>query len=220
MLERIQLKTADNFSIAGDHYRGQKESPAVLLVHMLPRTKESWASFAEKLYGTGFGVLSIDLRGHGESDGGPEGYKNFSEEETKAGIKDIQAGIRFQKEEGHSPLFVIGSSIGANFSLQALAGDSDIRGAVLLSPGISYYGIETLPAAKKIAEHQSVMVIAARDDERKYGNAADMAQEIFNALSTSQKELRIFDTGGHGNDLFVAHSELESEIIAWVKSRI
>lgn len=220
MRKRIELRTKDGVSIIGNHYRGIKESPGVLLIHMLPRTKESWDGLAQKLLASGFGVLAIDLRGHGESEGGPEGYKNFSEEETKASIDDVKAGTRFQKEEGHNPLFVLGSSIGANLSLQALGDDADIKGAVLLSPGLSYFGIETLPVAKKITEHQAVMIIAARDDERRYRNAADMAQEIFNALSTSKKELKLFDTGGHGNDLFLNHPNLEDDIIRWFTEKL
>ena len=220
MFERIELQTKDGVRIVGNHYKGAIGSPAVLLLHMLPRTKESWVNFAQKLHAFGFGVLAIDFRGHGESQDGPEGYKNFSEEETAKSIADVKAAIRFQKEEGHSPLFVIGSSIGSNFAMQALAGDADIRGAVLLSPGISYYGVRTLPFAKKIMEHQSVMIIAARDDERQSGNAEDMAKEIFGALNTPEKELKIYDAGGHGNDLFITHPELENKIIEWLESQI
>lgn len=220
-MERIQLKTADNIIIVGNHYKAEKGSPSALLLHMMPATKESWDEFAKKLRKEGFGCVAIDLRGHGESEGGPEGYRSFSDEEHKASILDARAGIDFQKNEGHSPLFVIGASIGANLALQILAEDEKIRGAVLLSAGINYRGVETLPPANVIRKNQAVYVVAAKDDMRRNGTPAyKMAQEIFNTISSGDKKIEIFETGGHGTDLFASHPDLEERIVEWMQNKL
>jgi len=214
-VEAITLKTSDNITIVGDHYKGPEGSPGILLLHMMPSDRKSWADFANKLNEAGIGALAIDLRGHGESDGGPGGYKVFSDEEHGKSIEDVRAGFDFQKQEGHNPLFVAGASIGANLALQQLAESDGVTNAILLSPGINYRGIETLPFAKGLDSSKAVYVVAARDDDRVEG-AVSQAQEIYDAISC-RKEIKIFDSGGHGTDILDSHPEFMDELINWLK---
>ncbi|NOY35680.1 MAG: alpha/beta fold hydrolase, partial [bacterium] len=87
MIEQIKLKTDDGVEIAGDYYPASPTgAPAVVLTHMMPSTKESWREFAAGLNKAGFQCLAIDLRGHGESEGGPDGFREFSDEQHMAGI--------------------------------------------------------------------------------------------------------------------------------------
>lgn len=216
MPEKINLRTADNVNIAGDHYKGLAGSPGVLLLHMMPADKKSWAEFAKKLNKAGFGALAIDLRGHGESEGGPDGWRDFSEEEHQKSVEDVRAAVDFQISEGHSKIFLAGASIGANLALQYLAESDRVLAAVLLSAGLNYKGIETLPLVQKIDGGQGVFFIAARDDVRSGGPAEKMAQNLYDT-SNGRKKIKIFDTGGHGTDLFKAHPELKDDITNWFK---
>ena len=159
MAEQVELTTADGVTIAGTHYKAEPPGPGILLLHMMPAAKESWRGFAVKLNEVGIGVLAIDLRGHGESDGGPDGYRTFTDEEHQLSIEDVRAGVKYQKEEGHSPIFIAGASIGANLALNIIAEDPEIEGAILLSAGLDYRGVETSPAARKIRSDQSVYVV-------------------------------------------------------------
>jgi len=216
--ERIELHTADNVSIIGTHYRGEQGSPGVLLLHMLPETKESWDMFARKLQQRGFGVLAIDFRGQGESTGGPDGYHSFSEIETQKSIEDARAGFLYQKNEGHTPLFVIGASIGGNIALQLLAEREDIRAGVILSSGTNYSGIVTLPAASRLRKTQGVYFIAAKEDIRRNGvHAGVMAQELFDVVPHADKKIQIFEGKKHGVHLFEIYPELEDDMIAWLE---
>ena len=45
MLEKVTLKTYDGLTIIGDHYRILTPSAGVLLLHMMPATKESYKEF-------------------------------------------------------------------------------------------------------------------------------------------------------------------------------
>lgn len=219
--ERVELKTADGVVIVGSHYPGGQGSPGILLLHMLPETKESWDGFAKKLQSKGFGVLTIDFRGHGESQGGPDGYKAFSEDETKKSIEDARAGFLFQKNEGHAPLFVLGASIGANFALQLLAEEESLRGGVIMSAGTNYAGVLTLPSASRIRAAQGVYFIAAKGDIRRNGiSAGIMAQELFDAVPSKDKAINIFESGEHGIHLFQSYPGLEASIIAWLEKHL
>lgn len=220
MAERIELTTSDGMMIAGAHYKVEPPGAGILLLHMMPAAKESWRGLAAKLTEAEIGALAIDLRGHGESDGGPDGWRTFTAAEHQMSTADVEAGVKFQKEEGHSPLFVAGASIGANLALNILAEDPEIEGAILLSAGLNYRGVETLPAAKKIRKDQSVYVVAAKDDEMKSGNCGKAAEEIFAALSTDKKKLEIFDVGGHGTNIFWKHPDLMDRLVRWLQELI
>jgi pimeloyl-ACP methyl ester carboxylesterase len=47
---------------------GNQTTPTVILLHMLGKDRSTWSNFASTLsQKEGYAVLSIDLRGHGES---------------------------------------------------------------------------------------------------------------------------------------------------------
>jgi len=154
------------------------------------------------------------LRGHGESDGGPDGFRGFSDEAHQKSIMDVRAAVDFQISEGHSKIFLAGASIGANLALLELSESGLISSAVLLSAGLNYRGVETLPLAGRVRPEQGVFFVAAKDDRVK--GADEMAQNLYDG-SSGLKEIKIFESGGHGTDLFGAHPDLMDEIIRWFK---
>ncbi|MEK9183679.1 MAG: alpha/beta fold hydrolase, partial [Patescibacteria group bacterium] len=97
----ITLKTSDNIEIVGDYYAAlAKNAPAAIFIHMIPTTRESWKIFAKKLNEEGFHCLAIDLRGHGDSRGGPNGFQNFSDENHQESINDIKSAVDYFVKKG------------------------------------------------------------------------------------------------------------------------
>lgn len=218
MLQKINLKTSDNTNIAGDYYPVKEQNaPAAVLLHMMPATKESWRDFAEKLNKNGFQALAIDLRGHGESDGGPNGFQKFSDREHQTSIKDVEAAVDFFTVQGLplEKIFLIGASIGANLALQFQSEHPEIKKSVLLSPGLNYRSIETEPAAGKITGNQAVFLAAGGEND-KY--STETTQKLFNMLKSKNKELKILKNAGHGMDILKKEPPLANEIILWVQS--
>ena len=66
----VRLAT-DELSLAGDAY-GSPDDPPVVLFHGGGQTRHSWRHTAEQLGGSGWYAVSVDLRGHGESDWSPD----------------------------------------------------------------------------------------------------------------------------------------------------
>jgi len=219
-MEKITLQTSDNVTIVGDYYVPTVESPrGVLLVHMMPSTKESWKLLAKRLQASGYHVLAIDLRGHGESTGGPEGYKVFKDEEHQKSTYDVEAGVEFLKTKGvgEDHLSVIGASIGANLVLRYATGHGT-KNCVLLSAGLDYKGIKADPLAQKLKNGQRVLFVASQDDERSGGNNVEMNQLLFERTSDAvDKKILIYKEAGHGTDMFDKEEpDLEEEIISWL----
>ncbi|RJQ37236.1 alpha/beta fold hydrolase, partial [Candidatus Parcubacteria bacterium] len=195
-MERVELKTKDGIAIVGDYYPPAGSSArGLLLAHMMPATRASWKSFAERMAKSGFHVLAIDLRGHGESQGGPEGYKQFGDADHQASREDIEAGAVWLANMGVAALHVGGASIGANLALQYLAEHPEAKSAVALSPGLGYRGVQTEPAVRSFREDQAVYYAASRDDEY----SASSVQQLFDATPEGvEKEIVLFETAGHG----------------------
>src|SRR3989338_3696267 len=167
-MQKITLTTKDNIKIAGDFYPADSDNaPAVVLLHMMPATKESWQELAPILVERGFQILAIDERGHGESvENGTLNFREFSSEQQQAKMLDVLAAREFFIEKGVSvsDIFVGGASIGANLSIQYLAENPECRAVFALSPGYNYYGIQTVPLLENSRDGQNVFLVAAKDD--------------------------------------------------------
>lgn len=206
--EKINLISSDGQKLAANFYDAPEARGWLLLTHMMPATRESWSGFAEEMANDGYSSIALDLRGHGESQGGPGGYRQFSDADHQAGIYDLESAWDFLKSRGALPekTAVIGSSIGANLSIQFLAAHSEVARGIFLSAGLNYHGVVTEENAKKLSVSQSVILISSKDDD---GNAEEN-QLLYKALPEEMKKrLIIFEHGGHGNNMFSATEEMD-----------
>lgn len=212
MTETVRFKTKDNVDIVGDYYYANSFR-GVLLLHMMPADKKSWAMFAEKLVSAGFQALAIDLRGHGESQGGPDGYKKFDDASHQASIHDVQAGAEFLRAHGVTDFSLCGASIGANLSLQYLSEHPEAMSAVLLSPGIDYRGVKTDVCAARLKEPQRVYFVASDEDRYSYESVDALVKNLPRAVV---HEAKFYKNAGHGTAIFERQPELVDELVRWI----
>ncbi|MDX1608087.1 MAG: alpha/beta fold hydrolase [Candidatus Spechtbacterales bacterium] len=217
-MEKKQLVTQDNITIVGDYYSsGAESSPAVILLHMMPATRESWRDFAPLLVDKGFQVLAIDERGHGESiEGGKLNYEEFSSKEQQDKMLDVLAAREYFLDKGveFSDIYVGGASIGANLAIQYLAHNHEAKAGFALSPGYNYHGIETLSLMEEVHSEQALFLAASHDDPN-VPDSAQATQDIADA-DNADIEIKLFDTGGHGTDMFEKHPELMEDLAEWL----
>jgi alpha-beta hydrolase superfamily lysophospholipase len=210
MPQRITLQTSDKIEIVG-LYRNTGQEKFAILLHMMPATKESWDNFAERLLAKGYSSLAIDERGHGESTmNGRLNYKNFSDKEQQAKILDVESAIVFAKEKGfeESQIIVIGASIGANLSIQALVEHKIISTAVALSPGLDYHGVRTAPMMPRLHEGQKVILVASDDDIESFDSIHSIQKQ------NSEQTILIERSGlGHGTQMTDRDESLVEEIL-------
>lgn len=213
-MEKVSFVTGDDVMIVGNYL--EASDMAVLLLHMMPSTKESFGELAEELQKKDFSVLAIDLRGHGEStQNGKLNYKDFNDVQHKSSSYDVKAAIAFLKDQGASTISIIGASIGANLALQYQAEHPEIKKTILLSPGLNYRGLHGEEFAKKIKPDQEVYIVAGSRDGRSGESAADMANAIAKKIR-GKKVVQVFDGQAHGTDLLEENSELRTELVDWL----
>ncbi|MFH1391156.1 MAG: alpha/beta fold hydrolase [Candidatus Diapherotrites archaeon] len=209
-MEKVDFKTDDEFRIAGNLWRGEKE--AVILIHQLNLNKESYNSFAQKLNEAGFTVLAIDSRGHGESmeqNGLKRNWNDFSEQDFKAMVFDEKAAKEFLQREGFVLTSAVGASIGANTVLHFSALEPSIRKVILLSPGMDYKGVQTKEVAKIV--RAKVLIVASEEDSYAFGSSRALNEIIANS------EIKELKGSGHGTNMF-GGSQLENDLVEWLKS--
>lgn len=214
----ITLKTKDNFEIIGDYYAvSAKNAPAAALIHMMPATKESWKVFAKKLNDVGFHCLAIDLRGHGESQGGPDGFRGFNDEDHQASVYDMESAVDYFIRKGIplEKISVIGASIGANLALQFQSRHPEVKSSVLLSPGFDYHGIETEKAVKKLNPDQAIFLAAGGEND---AYSTETANKLYNLAQSRDKQIRIFKDTGHGTTILKERPSFLDELVSWLKS--
>ena len=225
----------DSVKIAADLYPIEKPVGWLVLLHMMPSTKESWYNFATEAQKAGYESIAIDLRGHGDSItyadshrldtdlyGQKINYQNFSDEEHQKSVLDLKAAVEYLMNKRNATpekIAFIGASIGANLSLQYISENPDFKTAILLSPGLNYRGIKTEPFAVKIKFNQKIFFISAKDDIRSSGNNnAEETQKLHDStFSNENKKIQIYETGGHGTDILNNQRELTNLIIEFLK---
>jgi pimeloyl-ACP methyl ester carboxylesterase len=89
---------------------GDAQAPPVILMHGGGQTRHAWAEAAAALVGDGFHVVSLDLRGHGESDWASDGDYRLD-----AFVGDLKAVMSTLP----SPPALVGASLGGIVSLLA-----------------------------------------------------------------------------------------------------
>jgi len=205
----ITLATQDGVSLVGTYYPpAEKESPALLLLHMLGSDRGAWREFAMLAQERGFAALAIDLRGHGDSGG----ERNFGAMDA-----DVDAALSWLSEqEGVNParIAIAGASIGANLAIRGAANHPNVAAVVALSPGLDYRGLTTAEAVKALGD-RPLLLIAAEGDSY----AADSSRELHN-LSSKQATLKLYPGNAHGTNMLAADADLTGFLLDWLAKNL
>lgn len=217
-MERVQFQTKDGVTIIGAYWPHEGADVVVLLLHMMPSTKESWAPFAQVLNQYGYAVLAPDLRGHGESVESTESplpldYQKFIDAQHQASKEDVDAAINFLRERGFADnrIALVGASIGGNLAIDYLSRNANIRTVAALSPGLDYRGVTTEEAVKNLGPAQSLFIAVAEGDQY-----AAQSVAILDRFVTRKKEVKTFKGADHGTNLFSSNPSLAGDIVTWL----
>jgi dienelactone hydrolase len=205
--EAVQLRAADGTTLAATLYPSPRgPAPAIVLVHMLTRTRDDWRPFAERLQAAGATCLAIDLRGHGGS-GGPAAP-------SAAMALDVQAAVAWLTARGDvasGAIGLVGASFGATPAMAA-AGDSPaVRAVALLSPSADYRGVRLDAGLRKYGTRPLLLVASTEDP---------YALRTVRALTEDEaagRELRLSTVPAHGAHLLARDPELAAALVDWLR---
>jgi alpha-beta hydrolase superfamily lysophospholipase len=209
--QRVAFRTDDGVTIAATWYEPSfRPAPAVILVHMLGRSRRDWDGFASRLASSGIGALAIDLRGHGES-----AYAGTAGEtpDYSVMVKDVAAARRYLNSRADvrpSKIGIAGASIGANLAALDAAADPGIASVALLSPSLDYRGLRIEAAVRKYGS-RPMLLVSSDDDPYARRSALDLEK------TGGTRELLSLVGAGHGTNMLNRSYELPQALVDWFR---
>ena len=210
----VDLTAADGTMLKATYFAAAKPGPGVLLLHQCNRQRKVWDGLAQQLAAAGINVLTVDLRGFGES-GGTAADKATPQQAAEARAKwpgDIDAAFQFlvsQPGVTRDVIGVGGASCGVDNSVQTARRHPEVKSLVLLSGSTDLNGRNFLRNDKSVP----VLLVYADDDEFKPSIIA--IQWLYSITADPEKKLVRYPNGGHGADIFPVHPDLPKQIVDW-----
>jgi len=204
--EHVAFRTEDGWRIHADLYgTGDR---GVVLAHGGRFHKSSWEPQARVLVNAGFSALAFDLRGFGESAGGPP---TLLDDDDRRRF-DVLAAVRYLREKGAKSVSVIGASMGGDYAAEASESQpQEIDRLVLLASGA--YTTLTRSRARKL-------FILTRDDVMG-GNVPRLPGIRAQYEKASEpKELVLLEGSAHAQFIFQTDQgqRLMNEILRFLSS--
>ncbi len=210
--QRVTIRTEDGVSLAASWYEPSvRPAPAVILVHMLNKSRRDWDTVAARLASEGIGALAIDLRGHGESGGAMEGGET---PDYSALVRDVVAARRYlasRSEVQQSRVGIAGASIGANLAALEAAGDLTVASLALLSPSLDYRGLRIEAAVKKYGARPALLV-SSDDDPYATRYVHDLQK-----AGGGTREAVVLSQAGHGTVMLSRDQDLARMLVDWFR---
>src|SRR5271165_1862839 len=108
--------------------------PGVVLIHGFTGDRVLMSGLARRLADNGYGVLAIDLNGHGENRN-PFNGSNFDSSSLRENVKAAVDFLRSSQSVDGSRIVVMGHSMGAGAALDYATNDPNLKAAVMISGG-------------------------------------------------------------------------------------
>ena len=130
--ETFNLKTEDGLSLYGRLWKpGHDPTGVVCIVHGLGEHSGRYEHLSEYLTGQGYAVTTVDMRGHGRSEGRRGHISSYEALMRDISLLLAETGGRFPDR----PIFLFGQSMGGNLVINyALRREAGIAGAIASSP--------------------------------------------------------------------------------------
>ena len=117
--------------------------PAVLLLHGFGENRKVWDGFRKQLLERGWAVMSLDLRGHGDSvvknqrplQASPDWRKN--PREFPLDVDPALDWLKRQARLNSSKIVVVGYDVGANLALLSSGKFKEVRTVVAVNPSLA-----------------------------------------------------------------------------------
>lgn len=207
--DRVTFRTDDGVQIAATWYDpSSRSAPAVILVHMLHRTRRDWDGVGSRLASEGIGALAIDLRGHGDSagvasEGEPPDYS--------AMLRDLAAARRFVATRVQGRVGIAGASLGANLAALEASNDPTIASLALLSPSLDYRGLHIDAAVRKYGDRPALLV-SSDDDPYATRSVKDLQK-----ARGGMREALLLSQAGHGTTMLGRNADLARVLVDWFR---
>jgi len=190
--------------------------PGVVLSHGYSSDRAGTSTLARRLAGNGYGVLAIDLRGHGEN---RNGFARDIEGENLN--RDFVAAVDWLRTSSFvdgGRIAVMGHSMGAGAALRFAERDAGVDAAVLISGGRALLGPYRPPNALFIhasGDPEGIRSAGGRLVARLAGVAAAEPGRRYGAFETDDA-VQLVSVPGNDHSTILWSAVAAGELIGWL----
>jgi alpha-beta hydrolase superfamily lysophospholipase len=204
----VTFSSTDGVMIAGEFFEAtSRPAPAVVLVHMLSRTRNDWGGLPDRIREAGITALTIDLRGHGQSSGSASNLQDM--------VLDVRAAAQWLATRPNvrgDAIAIVGASLGASLALLAAVDVPHVRALGLLSPSLDYRGLRTDTALIKRLGARSIWLLASAEDPLALRTLRDIAAE-----PSGPREQHVSSAVAHGTVLLDRDADVARVLVDWLR---
>ena len=215
LMQDVKFSTVDGLNVGaswGAPARPTQKWPALILIHHWAGDRNQWMGFIPTLLDSGYAVLTIDIRGHGETI--LPGGRELQADDLELMPLDVAGAISWlstQEEVDPSRIGVVGANIGANIAYvsSGMFGDK-VKTAVVLSP---QYGEVLIGKGIPNFRPHSILFMAAESDF----DAVPSAQTMANLTAEPSQVVVLRNTSVHGIEILAAVPEALAVFFDWLR---
>ena len=218
VFEELGLQSADGKQLAATIARPGSATcrPGLVLIHQFGLDRSQWAPHVPAFVEAGYVVLTLDLRGHGQSDPADGALTDLLEDPNQAPL-DVDAALAALAQDGAvdpERLAVVGTSIGANLAVVAMHQHPEVDLAVPISPRMP--PLLSLAGLSDAAELSLRPLFCFAGELDSSGEQAQTCNDLV-ALAGDPSQARILTgTAAHGVAIVDDFAETVPDIITWL----
>ena len=226
--QEVSFQTADGVTIVADYYppvpQAGLKAPIVILLHMYPADRTSWADFAKQLSGVGIAALAIDMRGHGKSTEPAEMHLAERRQQRDPRLygamhQDVAAAYQWLAQQPNLDLArfaVVGASVGCSVALDYARRDRSVDAVVCLSPGTNYMGVDSI-AHMRGYSNRPILLMASQEERAACEALAKLSDKatvkICPMNGRDQRQM-------HGTNLLSQVSEATNVVLDFIRANL
>ncbi len=214
----VDLVAGDGTVLKATYKSPGKPGPGMLLIHQCNQTRGMWDFLADQLVDAGVHVMTLDLRGFGESQGKgireAGGFPAFLATATG----DVALAFNHLTEQSGvdgARLGAGGASCGAMLTADLAAANPSIATLMLLSGPPSDNAVSHMATRADLA----VFAAAATDDPITPG-VAERLQAAVDGSAHPDSKAMIYGGPEHGLPMFATNADLEPALVGWLKGSL
>lgn len=229
--EPVGLKTIDGWALKAMFAPSVPGKMTLLLLHGTGQRKEDWKRLAFPLVRAGYGVMAVDLRGHGESRTSPSGeeltWKKLLVTPTANDFadmsRDAEAAVAWLTGQGvpEDSIGVIGSEVGGSIAIRFAATHQKVPLVVMLSPGMRWQEVLT-PNALRVLKRPipTPLLMVYSEADKRTAKEVPILYAIATASVGPRYATLISVPQERGTRMFRAQRPLVGQVIDWLGNPI
>jgi len=225
--EPVELKTVDGWALKAMFAPSVPGKMTLLLLHGTGQRKEDWKRLAFPLTRAGYGVMAVDLRGHGESRVSPSGeeltWKKLRATPTANDFadmsRDAEAAVAWLAGQGvpEDSIGLIGSEVGGSIAIRYAATHHKVPLVVMLSPGMRWQEVLTPNALRALKRAIPTPVLMVYSEADKRSSKEVPILHAFAKAAVGERHATLISVPQErGTRMFTAQRALVGRVIDWL----